>query len=222
MRLRDSDGENSLTMTKPIKQPYHHGDLAPVLMALALDDIAENGIENLSLRALARKAEVSQTAPYRHFADKTSLLAALATQGFTQLHALLVSASQKSSSTADQLLEIGVAYVNFAVENPVIYQLMFGRVVADFSKHTDLRTAAQNCFKLQQGLLDALIAEKQLDHDRAQLNGIVWSALHGTASLLTRVRPTDYGNKVGSRDATAAVSRDVRGSLRILFSHLLD
>jgi len=214
--------ELSHPMTTQQKRQYHHGELAPLIMALAIEEIAEQGTENLSLRALARKARVSQTAPYRHFPDKTSLLAALATRGFRQLYERLEAASKRSQSAGDQLLDVGVAYVTFAVENPVVYQLMFGRIVADFSAHKDLREAAQACFGKQQRVLDALVAEKRLDLPRAQLNGVVWSGLHGMASLLTRVRPNDHGTAVRSRDATAAVSRDIPGSLKMLFAHLLD
>jgi AcrR family transcriptional regulator len=59
---------------------YHHGDLRNTLLELAEEHLGKNGIDKLSLRALARDIGVSQTAPYRHFIDKNGLLAALATR----------------------------------------------------------------------------------------------------------------------------------------------
>jgi AcrR family transcriptional regulator len=64
---------------------YHHGNLRAELLDTALQRLHEEGVEALSLRALARSVGVSQTAPYRHFSDKNDLLAALATRGQTSI-----------------------------------------------------------------------------------------------------------------------------------------
>ena len=63
------------TLSTPTEQrPYHHGDLGQALVRSALEILSEAGVAGLSLRAAARRAQVSAMAPYRHFADKEALL----------------------------------------------------------------------------------------------------------------------------------------------------
>src|SRR5215211_6045080 len=72
---------------------YHHGDLRRALLDAALALLRASGLDALTLRAVARAAGVSQTAPYRHFADRAALLAGVAEDGFRRLHARLVRAA---------------------------------------------------------------------------------------------------------------------------------
>lgn len=97
---------------------YHHGDLRRALLAAALEAIEEVGPTALSLRDLARRAGVSHAAPAHHFGDKAGLLTALAAQGFDLLAQALVQAG-------DDLLEAGVAYVDFAVRHRAYFEVMF-------------------------------------------------------------------------------------------------
>ena len=69
------------------KSNYHHGDLRQALIDGAIALIAEQDISSLSLREVARRVGVSHAAPYRHFADKEALLAAVAEEGFIRLTA---------------------------------------------------------------------------------------------------------------------------------------
>ena len=68
------------------RQSYHHGDLKRALTSAALSLVAEKGPKGFTLTEAARRAGVSAAAPYRHFADKAELLAAVAEQGFHALH----------------------------------------------------------------------------------------------------------------------------------------
>ena len=68
------------------KAGYHHGDLRQTLIDVSVDVIARQGLDALSLRALATRAGVSSGAPYHHFADRGQLLAAIAQDGFGRLH----------------------------------------------------------------------------------------------------------------------------------------
>ena len=80
-------------------------------MQLAVTEIAAQGTEKLSLRALARAAGVSQSAPYRHFPTKRCLLAAIATQGFKLMQQRMEKALAPVSGTEAKLIALGVAYV---------------------------------------------------------------------------------------------------------------
>src|SRR5918998_1032836 len=94
-------------------RPYHHGQLRQVILAAAVDALAESGPARLSLRELARRAGVSHAAPAHHFGDKAGLLTAVAAEGYTLLAEALTAAQQ----LAGDFLDVGVAYVRFAVEH---------------------------------------------------------------------------------------------------------
>src|SRR6478752_5114999 len=106
------------------RNTYHHGDLKRALTEAALGLVAEKGPKGFTLREVARRAGVSPAAPYRHFSDKAQLVAAVATAGFIQLHEALVAVVE--SDLIRQTLEMGRAYVGWAVTHPDYYQVMFG------------------------------------------------------------------------------------------------
>lgn len=102
---------------------YHHGNLRHVLLDRAANVIAEQGIEALSLRALARDIGVSHAAPSRHFRDKADLLRALATEGNRRLVAYVLAAADATGT--DPLVRynaLGQAYIRFSLEFPAYYR----------------------------------------------------------------------------------------------------
>jgi AcrR family transcriptional regulator len=112
-------------------RPYHHGNLHRALLDEALAMIEESGPAALSLRALARRLGVSHAAPTHHFADKAALLTAIAAEGYAQLADALEAAAApageataSSASGAGAFLELGVAYVRFAVDHPAHFAVM--------------------------------------------------------------------------------------------------
>ncbi|MCB1684347.1 MAG: helix-turn-helix transcriptional regulator, partial [Pseudomonadales bacterium] len=111
-------------MTADSNDSYHHGDLAVTLMDLALARISAEGTERLSLRGLAREAGVSPAAPYRHFPSKRCLLAALATRGFRELLSRVQAHERLSEDLEERLLNLGRAYIGFALDRPTTYQIM--------------------------------------------------------------------------------------------------
>ena len=204
------------------KNSYHHGELPAVLMQLAVEEIAEKGTEQLSLRSLARKAGVSQTAPYRHFPTKTCLLAALATQGFVDLRTRVQRVISSTKTIETRFIEMGVTYVTFALENPVVYQLMFGGVVADFSAYEDLRDASRSCYLEVRLCEKELIETKRLEFEPVHLGGAIWAGVHGIASLLLNMPPGESEDDYDPRQAVNVIRDNVEGTLRIMYGHLLD
>ncbi|MEM8766872.1 MAG: TetR/AcrR family transcriptional regulator [Pseudomonadota bacterium] len=164
---------------------YHHGDLPATLMDMALEKIAEEGTEKLSLRALAREAGVSPTAPYRHFPTKRCLLAALATRGFRRLQAINDSHDLDGADLEESFVALGMGYIRFAQENPTTYQIMFGTVIDDFSEYPDLTNAADESYAPVRTLIELILAQHP-DSDLSVdlLGGVTWSIVHGMASLL--------------------------------------
>jgi AcrR family transcriptional regulator len=111
--------------SKKAARPYHHGDLRSALLKAAVELIDQRSLAALSLRECARRAGVSHSAPYRHFADKEALLLAIARQGYTWLEASGREAIACADAPLEKLDAYCVAYVRFAFEHPVHHRLMF-------------------------------------------------------------------------------------------------
>ena len=102
-------------------RPYHHGDLRPALLRAAVEAIGQAGPAAMSLREVARRAGVSHAAAAYHFGDKTGLLTAVAAQGYRMLTEELQNARDAHRS----FLEVGVAYVRFAVSHRAHFEVMY-------------------------------------------------------------------------------------------------
>jgi len=128
--------------------------------------LEKEGLAALSLRDLARRAGVSHNAPYRHFPDRDSLLAALAAEGFQKLGEAMSAHSGR---------EMGEAYVRFALDNPQRFRLMFGGRVP-MGKYAELQPAAAASY--------AALVEAFKDHPRPELAAAAaWALVHGLAHL---------------------------------------
>lgn len=110
---------------------YHHGDLRAALIDAALTLVGEGAGEAMSLREAARRAGVSATAVYRHFADKDALLGAVATAGLARLGAAQRAAYDAAGGGAAGFNATGVAYVRFALANPALFRLIFAQPAGD-------------------------------------------------------------------------------------------
>ncbi len=198
---------------------YHHGDLPDLLVSLALQHIEAEGTEKLSLRALAREAGVSATAPYRHFPTKNCLLAEIATRGFNELTARVAEAVTVDQPIEDRFLNMGEAYVQFAADNPIAYQLMFNSVLADFSQYDDLTRASGAAYQHVLTQLRELIAKKQLAISDSELGGIVWATVHGISSLILN-KSRDMPESAPQR-SIMHLRKNPRRMLQFAFSHLL-
>ena len=165
---------------------YHHGNLRQALIGAALGILATHDVAALTLREAARRAGVSQAAPYRHFADKEALLAAVAEEGFAALAAAMrVAAAPEAGDRVAGLRVLGVTYVRFAVEHPARFRLMFGGALADRAAYPPLEKAAQETFGLlAQGVEAGQRAGLIRSGDARQLAMAAWSLVHGLAALL--------------------------------------
>lgn len=168
------------------QKTYHHNDLRNTLISAGLAILAEDGISELNLRAVARRAEVSHTAPYRHFADKEALIVAIAEDGFRRLGEKLEEARSRISGGAKaQLMAVGYAYIAFAIDEADSFRLMFSHVIQNRTQYLELCALAKACFQL----LHSIIEEGQVSGEFVSGNSIelaksAWSMLHGLASLL--------------------------------------
>jgi len=169
-----------------VDRGYHHGDLRQSIIEAACQHLRESGAVTLSLRALARDVGVSQTAPYRHFDSKSALFAAIAVYGFTLLEIELQRAYKKHSSDVESaLLEVGLAYINWALLHPEKYQLFFDSSLVDFSEFQELIEVGEKNFDIiakliEQGMAEGVIIDKPVE----LVAGAMWASMHGVASLL--------------------------------------
>jgi AcrR family transcriptional regulator len=165
------------------RDTYHHGDLKAALTGAALALVAEKGPKGFTLSEAARRAGVSVAAPYRHFADKAHLLAAVSEQGFIELDQALAAAGEGVVDPHDRVIGIGRAYVRWAVAHPDHYQVMFG-AETNKDEHPGLLIAGARAFD---HLLDAIARCQEAGimrgDDPKGIAGPMWSMVHGVASL---------------------------------------
>ncbi len=163
---------------------YHHGDVPRSLMKAAINSIKKEGIDRLSLRALARSIGVSQTTPYRHFSDKTHLLATIATEGFNELVVELSVYSSKPF-TQNNLLNMGLCYVQFAKNNPEKYKLMFGSSIENRRDYNELIEASHSATAcINQQIKKGIAANELVAVKSELLSKSCWTMVHGISALL--------------------------------------
>jgi AcrR family transcriptional regulator len=155
---------------------YHHGDLRAALVRAALELLEESGESALSLRAAARRAGVSPAAPYRHYADREALVSAVAAVGYRDL-AQRLAAAHPSPSTPEQLISVAVAYVQFALQRPALFRLMFGEPCDRDNDERVAATAAVSTY------VRGIVERSFPGADPEALATAIWALVHGLAFL---------------------------------------
>jgi AcrR family transcriptional regulator len=182
--------------------PYHHGNLREALLEAAVALIGEVGPQSFTLREAARRAGVSHNAPYRHFASKDELLAAVAAEGFERLASAMRKAMVPAKSARERLELCGCGYVEFALHWPHHLMVMFD-LPATWAVHSpENRPIGEDAFRvLLDCILDAQRAGELPDGNPQTLAWTAWSLVHGIAKLATG------GNLPLSTRATVAFTR---------------
>lgn len=192
-----------MAATKKPKTAYHHGDLRDALLKAAVSLIAEEGLAHLSLRECARRAGVSHAAPYRHFESKDELLRAIAEDGYARLAEAGRRAMEGKHDANARIDAYGVAYVRFAVENPVHHRVMFtAQLVPEDERSKSVLGA--DAFNL---LVDSAAAASRSGTD-PMLNAMArWALPHGLSMLILDGRvPTEI---VSSPDDAERLAKEV-------------
>jgi AcrR family transcriptional regulator len=172
-----------LTMSTSKKRPslksgYHHGNLLADLKMHAIKLIETNGVNHLSLRDLAAKCGASATAVYRHYENKEHLLAAIAQEGFNELQQAMLKANHPN-----KLQEIGIAYINFALQHPVKFKLMFGTFL-EKHKYPALHDASNKAYQILRSQVEEGFRQGLMIGDIDSSTRTAWAAVHGAAMLL--------------------------------------
>lgn len=192
------------------ERPYHHGDLRRTIIETAMEMLRDEQNWQFTLREIARRADVSHAAPYKHFPDKAALLAELALIGFDKLReALTTASSSQTTSPHSTMLQMAQAYVAFGVENPALYRLMFS-AEANHSANVHLSDRALGVFNISREVLErgqalGLIRPRPILGQAAAW----WAMIHGMTML--SIDQLLLPQKVGTAPLESALSTLMEG-----------
>ncbi|MFJ9114651.1 TetR/AcrR family transcriptional regulator [Streptomyces sp. NPDC102394] len=149
------------------------------LVDVGVELVAREGAQALTLREIARRAGVSHGAPRRYFPTHVELLSAIARRGFADLAERATTAvGDGTASPREQVVELGRAYLEFALDNRGMYELMFRHDLLE-SGHLGLRDTSLPLF----GRLVELVGRARPEADARIVAGALWANLHGIAQL---------------------------------------
>ena len=158
-------------------------DLKEACVREALKIIESKGVEELSLRQVARRLKVSHQAPYKHFPSKDHLLAEIIGRGFDTFAEYL----QREKTTRNprrNLRLLGKAYLRFALDYSLYYRLMFASPHPDPKEHAEMARRSHGTFLILRGRVEAIAeatgAKMNIDMEALY----IWSTMHGLASIL--------------------------------------
>jgi AcrR family transcriptional regulator len=197
-------------MQEKSERPYHHGDLKRTVIETALAMLGEEKGWQFTLREVARRAGVSHAAPYKHFLDKSALLAELATLGFNQLRDEIADALRRPLRSARaEFLAAAKAYIHFGTANPSLYRLMFSADV-DKKAFARLDEAGAAAFAELLGILErgqqGGAFKKQPVRGQA---AATWALVHGFTLLA--IDGQLLPDKVGAKPIDAVLTSLLEG-----------
>jgi AcrR family transcriptional regulator len=158
-------------------------ELKEACIQAAREVIAEQGVEGLSMRDVARRLDISHQAPYRHFPSRDHLLAEIMRRCFEDFADFLDQSANEHSE--DPLRGMGEAYLTYAAQKPLEYRLMFGTPWPEPAAHPELVKHAVHAFDVLRQNLLAKHGNEKSAKKRAELEAMfIWSALHGLATIV--------------------------------------
>lgn len=159
-------------------------ELRDACIVAAQEVIAERGIENLSLRDVARKLGVSHQAPYKHYPSRDHLLAEVMRRCFQRFAAHL-DERQRFEDPAQDLESLGAQYLSYAREHPLEYRLMFSTTWPESAEALDLVTDATHAFDILRGVLRRMHGDSAAMREAVELDALyIWSTVHGLAGVM--------------------------------------
>lgn len=203
-------------------------DLRTELLKAASEIISKEGLKKLTMRALSNRVGVSRTAPYRHFSNKDALLFVIAEEGFKELTTRYQSINRDNSM--DSLLKlknIGLVYIEFAIQNPGAFRLMFGQEITQHKRSEILRMAAKETFNEYLKAVRGFQAEKNIAVDNYSiLANHSWATVHGLAILILdrqiQVSGADYGLPTLLTDSQSDIAENTRAMIAFSEQTLLN
>lgn len=180
------------------RKTYHHGNLRQALLTCAVDVLDERGINDFSLREVARRAKVAAAAPAHHFGGVTGLLTAVATTGFEDLNIAFEKSLRSEGAAIHRLVSLCKAYVKQNQSYPGTFAIMFRHEILD-NQNEQLLVARQTAFELLETAVRKAIQSDLTDERVRSIASILWATMHGLVAL-----PLDKGEGLNKRIDVAA------------------
>ena len=182
---RDDLNGRRRTASEAPARGYHHGNLREALLAAAVQIIDSQGLEQLSVREAAKRAGVSPGAPFRHFASRAALLAAVAEQATQRLHEAM---QQRLQAAAQQpalarFAAMGHAYLDWARRNPTHFRLISDRHAFDHASAPDIGARNQAIRDTMGELLREALGDRAAEAQVAQLQLMARALVYGLARM---------------------------------------
>lgn len=171
-----------MNMIEP-KAGYHHGDLRAQLVEAVRGLIERDGPDDFSVAEASRLAGVSSGAPYKHFKDRDAILKAVALGGLQRLGERMAAASDsRTYGTQEAIDAIGLAYVQFALDEPAIFRMMFG-MKRKCGPDENLEATGMSAYSVLIGNVAAYRGLGADDPIVQRDSHILWTIVHGHATL---------------------------------------
>lgn len=166
------------------RKMYHHGDLKAALIEATRQLVEEHGPDNFSVAQAARLAGVSSGAPYKHFKDRDEMLKAVAMDGMKRKYERLVKALEPlPKGSLDRIETLGRLYVDFALNEPGVFRLVFGFSDNDGEDEPLMNQGLMTHGMVQQTVAECL-GEDTINDDARERTMILWSFVHGLSFLV--------------------------------------
>lgn len=188
---------------RPARRAYHHGDLRQALLNAARKLLDKDGVEAVTVRAVAREAGVAHSAPANHFKDRAALLAALATGIFEELAVEVeIALGMSARKPQARLHAMAEVIVHYALQHPHRYRLLWRRdnFAADGSPAEIAGTVLYDRVKAILGAAKG--------PTKASINSQViaaWSLIHGYVSLRLEGALVDGRDELSGRSRVSAI-----------------
>ncbi len=171
-------------MPRKTPDPEPPLELRDACIVAAQEVIAEHGIENLSLRDVARKLGVSHQAPYKHYPSRDHLLAEVMRRCF-QRFAVHLDERPRFDDPAQDLESLGLQYLSYARQHPLEYRLMFSTTWPAAAAQLDLAGDATHAFDVLRAVLQRMHGDSAAMREAVELDALyIWSTMHGLAGVM--------------------------------------
>jgi AcrR family transcriptional regulator len=167
----------------PAKKKQDPIDLKEACVRAAHEVIAEQGVEQLSLRDVARRLDVSHQAPYKHYPSREHLLAEVVRRCFEDF-ARHLDGRRRDDDPQAELRALGERYLSYAASHPLEYRLMFGTPWPEPAVHPALVRDAVHAFDILRGVLRRVHGTGAAQRARVDLDAMfIWVNMHGLATI---------------------------------------
>lgn len=201
LQAKDEDDKKELILTKCtlyfrqserrlyrvellLKKAYHHSNLRQALIDETLEMIAHGEVHLLGFRELARRLNVSRTAPYRHFENMEHLSAVVVEQGLQRFVVKLDEVLAKPDlDPKERFFELGYTYVTFALDHAAYYRMMFDPQFFQNDKYQEIKALSAKAFGSLLKTAGACLPEQVGERERVNLANIAWASVHGISRL---------------------------------------